>query len=92
MLGSRMGMFAALAAGLLASSGAGAAVGQLGGAKASLPVRRFGEVPRVVFDRPLGFSGIGGQRRRGPGWTNRHAQRVALKKRNRAKHRAACRG
>lgn len=34
----------------------------------------------------------GKQRRAGYGWTNRHAQRVALKKRNQAKHRAGSRG
>lgn len=34
----------------------------------------------------------GKQRRAGYGWTNRHAQRLALKKRNQAKHRAGSRG
>lgn len=34
----------------------------------------------------------GRQRRAGYGWTNAHAQRVARKKRNQAKHRAASRG
>jgi hypothetical protein len=32
------------------------------------------------------------QRRAGYGWTNAHAQRVARKKRNQAKHRASSRG
>lgn len=31
-------------------------------------------------------------RRAGPGWTNRHAQRVAAKKRNVVQHRARSRG
>lgn len=35
----------------------------------------------------------GGDARRGArGWSNRHVQRTALKKRNQARHRAACRG
>jgi hypothetical protein len=40
-----------------------------------------------------GLGGWGGkQRRAGYGWTNMHAQRVARKKRNQAKHRASSRG
>lgn len=40
-----------------------------------------------------GFGSWGGkQRRAGYGWTNRHAQRVARKKRNQARHRAAGKG
>lgn len=34
----------------------------------------------------------GQARRRGPGWSNRHVQRMAAKKRNQARHRAACKG
>lgn len=34
----------------------------------------------------------GGDRRGARGWSNRHVQRTALKKRNQACHRAACRG
>ncbi len=37
-------------------------------------------------------STYGSRRRAGYGWTNKHQQRVATKKRNRARHRAACRG
>lgn len=33
-----------------------------------------------------------GPRRGGPGWSNRHVRRMAVKKRNQARHRAACRG
>lgn len=38
------------------------------------------------------FGGRSSARRAGYGWTNRHAQRVSLKKRNQARHRAAGRG
>jgi hypothetical protein len=38
-----------------------------------------------------GFGTRGSERRAGPGWTNRHAQRVAKKTRNVARHRKACR-
>lgn len=31
-------------------------------------------------------------RRAGPGWSPRHVQRMAAKKRNQARHRSACRG
>lgn len=43
---------------------------------------------------PWGFGGMGVRygRRAGYGWTTRHAQRVARKKRNQARNRAACRG
>lgn len=34
----------------------------------------------------------GRPRRAGRGWSNRHVQRMALKKRNQARHRAACKG
>lgn len=34
----------------------------------------------------------GGARRGARGWSNRHVQRTAQKKRNQARHRAACRG
>lgn len=40
---------------------------------------------------PWGGPG-GGQRRAAPGWTDRHARRVARKLRNQARHRAAGRG
>ena len=28
----------------------------------------------------------------GPGWTNRHVKRMATKRRNKARHKAACKG
>jgi hypothetical protein len=34
----------------------------------------------------------GSQRKRGPGWTQAHVKRMAAKKRNQQRHRAACRG
>lgn len=39
-----------------------------------------------------GGSTTGRERRAGLGWTNAHARRVAAKKRNQARHRAASRG
>lgn len=38
------------------------------------------------------FGGRGSARRAGFGWTNRHAQRVAAKKRNVVRHRARSKG
>src|SRR5688572_2424895 len=39
-----------------------------------------------------GFGSRGNERRRGPGWTQAHVQRMARKKRNQARHKKACRG
>jgi hypothetical protein len=59
----------------------------------------IGPMMSVAGFRPtMGMAGWGGcnkinlSRRSGPGWTNAHAKRVARKKRNPAKHRAAGRG
>ena len=46
---------------------------------------------QAILGSGLGSWG-GKQRRAGYGWTNRHAQRVATKKRNQSKHRASSRG
>lgn len=43
-----------------------------------------------VYRRTSGSRGW--ERRAGPGWTNRHVQRMAAKKRNQARHRAATKG
>lgn len=47
----------------------------------------------LLFEAMLGLVATKGRpRRAGRGWNNRHVQRMALKKRNQAKHRAAGRG
>ena len=60
------------------------------------PVGLQRSVSRHVAKKALLFGGFGASggnaRRAGYGWTNRHAQRVALKARNKARHRAACKG
>jgi len=84
MLG-RSSLIAALAA--VASIGSGFhAVADAG--KAVIPAAVLG----ARAERRLIRSAIGsgsGSRRPGPGWSNRQVQRMALKKRNRARNRAA---
>lgn len=79
---------AALAFGGVATSAPAAAAAQK--AVMTQSGRRF-DVRRGLFGgaNPGGYSA---GRRAGYGWTNRHQQRVALKKRNQARHRRACRG
>lgn len=62
----------------------------------SAPAATLLERLALINSRRLirGASGLTGKdfRRAGPGWSNKHVQRMALKKRNQAKHRKACRG
>jgi hypothetical protein len=62
-------------------------------------VQKAANVPTKAAKRatPLIATGYGVEtrgkdRRRGPGWTQAHVQRLARKKRNQARHRKACRG
>ena len=60
--------------------------------KSALPMRQpRGSSLRAIFGSGKGSWG-GRQRRAAFGWTDRHARRVAMKKRHQAKHRAAVRG
>lgn len=45
----------------------------------------------VQLNSGYGSGSRGSERRRGPGWTHAHVQRMARKKRNQARHRKACR-
>ncbi len=55
------------------------------------PLKQTSNSMRGLIGGGIG-STYGSQRRAGYGWTNKHQQRVATKKRNQARHRAACRG
>lgn len=55
------------------------------------PLKDAGSSMRAILGGGIG-STYGSRRRAGYGWTNKHQQRVATKKRNQARHRAACRG
>ncbi len=60
-------------------------------AMAGKPVKGERTTMRAMLGSGFGSANTS-QRRAGYGWTNRHAQRVARKKRNQARHRAAGRG
>lgn len=85
-------MVAALAVMAAAGVGTSAIAVTASADKAVMPAagRRY-NAQQGLFGGGMG-SGCGNSRRAGYGWTNRHAQRVARKKRNRARHRAAGRG
>lgn len=55
------------------------------------PLKHTSNTIRGLLGGGIGSS-YGSQRRAGYGWTNKHQQRVATKKRNQARHRATCRG
>jgi hypothetical protein len=68
------------------------APGQSGGLLFAQRAPLFGRAAlRALVGSGFGHPGVGGYRKR-PGWTNASFRRAALKKRNRAKHRAACKG
>lgn len=97
-------MFAALAAGLGSLVGMSMPTGAMSEApgishatqksiekNSHNPAKPKSNKLQAILGSGLGSWG-GRQRRAGYGWTNAHAQRVARKKRNQAKHRAASRG
>ncbi|HQR97594.1 MULTISPECIES: hypothetical protein [unclassified Polaromonas] len=55
------------------------------------PIKEASNKMRAMLGGGVGTSG-GRQRRAAYGWTNRHAVRVARKRRNQARHKAAGRG
>lgn len=88
-MGSKALMVAtALALGSIA--GASGPTGQMIEKAAVRPQQPRGNTLRAILGG--GDGGAGSRGRRGPGWSNRHVQRLALKKRNQSRHRAACRG
>ncbi len=92
MLSSRSSFRSSLLlAAALAGLGTSAAVMPDGAARAAIagaPVRNRATQPI----RSRTFGGASSSRRAAFGWTNRHAQRVAAKKRNVLRHRARSRG
>lgn len=92
MFSRRMGLMGLAAAAALAIGGSSAAAASASSNKAvQVTERRRYDTRRGIFDDgDFGSHKIG--RRAGYGWTNRHQQRVAKKKRNQARHRRACRG
>lgn len=60
--------------------------------KASVSLNQRGRHASIIIDDWAGTHTKRRQRRSGPGWTNRHAQRVAAKKRAIARHRARGKG
>lgn len=84
-------LMVATALGLGSIAGAGAPAGQLIEKAAVRPQQPRGSTLRAIFGGGLVPPERGG-RRGGPGWSTRHVQRMAAKKRNQARHRAACRG
>lgn len=88
----RMALMVAAALGLgSAFGGMPNAGGQLIEKAALRPQQPRGNTLRAILGGGFG-SPVGRGRRAGFGWTNAHAQRVARKKHNQARHRAACRG
>lgn len=86
MVAAVMGLGAAF--GGLPSAG-----GQLMEKAALRPQQPRGNTLRAILGLGGGsFGGRGSDRRAAYGWTNAHARRVALKKRNQRRHRAASRG
>lgn len=85
MVAAVMGMGAAF--GGLPSAG-----GQLMEKAALRPQQPRGTTMRDILGGGRNFGGSGSGRRAGYGWTNAHARRVAMKKRNQRRHRAASRG
>ncbi|MGE0333210.1 MAG: hypothetical protein AB7P37_21225 [Ramlibacter sp.] len=101
----RGSIFLGAVAAMLASAGAGGVGGALQGRvlavdESARVVTQSALNAAARYERGTAGMHLGGrylgddgqQRRAGYGWTNRHAQRVARKKRNQARHRAACRG
>lgn len=93
MYSRRMGLMglataAVLAIGGLAAAGASASPNK---AVTTIEARRF-NTRRGIFGGGGDFGSHGSARRSAYGWTNRHQQRVSRKKRNQARHRAACKG
>lgn len=92
-MGSHLRVGLMVAAALALGAFAPSAGAELASQKAVVATsgRRF-EVRRGV--NPWGFGGLGVRygRRAAYGWTNAHQKRVAQKKRNQARHRAASKG
>lgn len=91
MLRSKFGLMLAAAALAMGTMPAGSAVGFA----AQKAVQTVAAARRFEFRREnLWGGGTGWEtgRRFRRGWTNRHQQRLARKKRNQVRHRRACRG
>lgn len=87
----RSALMVATVLGLGSIAGAGMPTGQLIEKAAVRPQQPRGSTLRAILGG--GASPATGRGRRAAfGWTNAHARRVAAKKRNQARHRAACRG
>jgi len=104
MFGSRSGLLAAISMAAVASASFGVVQSSTLNSpglsqKAQWDIQKQSQNPlKPISNSMSGLigSGIGAnygtRRRAGYGWTNKHQQRVSTKKRNQARHRAACRG
>lgn len=88
---TRILVAAAMGLGLAFGGGGVGQAGQLIEKAALRPQQPRGNTLRAIFGGDID-STSGSRRRAGYGWTNRHAQRVARKKRNQVRHRSAGRG
>lgn len=88
----RSALMVVAALGLGSIAGAGTPVGQMIEKAAARPQQPRQNKRGGIFGGDVDVRASGSRHRAGPGWSNRHVQRMALKKRNQARHRAACRG
>lgn len=88
----RGALLAAVALGFGSIAGAGMPVGQLIEKAAVRPQQPRQNKRGGVFGGADDEGDTAPRRRARPGWSLRQVRRMALKKRNQARHRAACRG